>query len=403
MPSIVSESIKRIFDDHSNKILDSNYYPKTPTESLLSRLTAIWMLEDANRKEQAMSYLKKTSCDSCADIDKLIELAVKTTEWNELKLCSTYTNFAGPFVEYQLLLTSNETPSVVHQHALFSIQNDRCSFVRESAPMIRVIGDPILHEPGRLFPRDYTDSQHQELMRQITIAKRILIQTGGGGIAANQCAPIDAPYQFAIVGVFHESIEHMAGLRKRYPNVEFPQAMIMINPVILSVSEKKQHFKHACLSVPSPNRCEVQSPEEMEVRYLDPGQSMKMTTAVLKGTAAVALWHEMNHILEGKTYIDTVLGCLSVTDLTMFNQMVNQELMHRQSNPVIPELSVPPFYFTITINEQGQSVLNTQIFAEILPKMTLETLIGMEKRSHILLQTQADLPQLPGLNRLTGL
>jgi len=35
------------------------------------------------------------------------------------------------------------------------------------------------------------------------------------------------------------------------------------------------------------------------------------TTRHFQGIDAVVLWHEMNHILSGKNYIDTVLASLS--------------------------------------------------------------------------------------------
>lgn len=118
-------------------------------------------------------------------------------------------------------------------------------------------GDPILQQPGILFPEEATEEQQQELAMQIEHAKSVLIQTGGAGIAANQCAAIAKPYRFTIVGVFHSIAEHANGVARRYPNAHFPEAMIMVNPVITSISQETQAFNHACLSVPCANRCSV--------------------------------------------------------------------------------------------------------------------------------------------------
>ena len=44
---------------------------------------------------------------------------------------------------------------------------------------------------------------------------------------------------------------------------------------------------------------------------------------------AVVLWHEMNHILDGKTYIDTAFTSLTPEDLTKFKKIVADESNRR--------------------------------------------------------------------------
>lgn len=265
-----------------------------------------------------------------------------------------------------------------------------CVSVKPSPSKIRLIGDPILHQPGIVFPAQFTESEYQELLRQIQIAKTLLIKTGGGGIAANQCAQIQQPYQFAIVGVFYESEEHVAGVQKRYPTVLFPEALIMVNPVVLERSQTTQAFNHGCLSVPCPNRCTVESPQEMTVEYLNPLANMDTTISVLKDKAAVALWHEMNHILDGKTYIDTALASLDEKDLHTFKSLVESECNRRQPNQVVSELINPPFYVSITLDEDKNPQLNEKVLNEVLAKMTLGTLIGIKERCSLLVELLSD-------------
>lgn len=395
MTVVVSESIKRIFEDYQHKIIDVTYAPQTPLETLHARLSAVWLLQsgDLALSAAAERLILRTSV-LAEDLPRLKEFARKVSAWKQIKICSTYTNDAGLFLEYQLDITSNEKEESIHRHAHYVIQDQRCIFVTQTSPMVRVIGDAILHQPGNIFPEQYTVSEREELDQQIEIAKAILIKTGGGGIAANQCVDIKYPYRFAIVGVFYESQEHVSHVRRRYPTADFPQAMIMVNPVIISHSETTQKFKHACLSVPCPNRCEIESPEEMTVQYQDPTRDMLTVTQLLRGTAAVALWHEMNHILDGKTYMDTALAALSSTNLSAFSEKVDAELKRREIEVVVPEITVPPFHFSITIDGEGTSQLDELVLDQVLPKMTNETLRGIYLRCQILQESKKKLKYL---------
>lgn len=250
----------------------------------------------------------------------------------------------------------------------------------QGGSFIRVIGDPVLHQPGILFPQECTERDLVELHRQIAIAKKRLIQTGGGGIAANQCAEIEKPYQLTIVGVFYEEEAHLSGVRQRYPAVNFPQAMIMVNPKVLHVSPATQTFYHGCLSVPCSNRCEIRSPSEMTVSYLDPLSGMKEVTVTLHDKAAVALWHELNHILEGKTYFDTALASLSPEQRTRFEQLVAAELARRTGEAAQPKLARESFYFTIAFDSENKPQLREDELQKALSQMTDETLNGLATR-----------------------
>jgi hypothetical protein len=159
----------------------------------------------------------------------------------------------------------------------------------------------------------------------------------------------------------------------------------MVNPKIINYSEATQNFKHACLSVPCGNRCEVKSPQEITVEYLDPNQDMTSNTLTLQGVDAVVLWHELNHILDGKTYIDTTLEALSSDELNKIEGIIIKEQENRIMNPsIIPILSVPPFHVTVNINNNGIQTLNEEALTETLQNTTNETLNGLLDRCRAL-------------------
>lgn len=243
--------------------------------------------------------------------------------------------------------------------------------------LIRWIGDKILHQPGKVFPSDYSQEDLLELERQIDIAKKRLIGAGGAGIAANQCKEIGNPYRFVIVGVFYTSDEHLNKVGLRYPQVQFPLAKVMVDPYIVAQSEDIQTFTHACLSLPCPNRADIASPQTMRVTYKDPFQGLKSVEAEFEGVAAVVLWHELNHILEGKTYLDTALSALSREDLKLFYTLLEKELAKRR--PVVALESNAPLV-SIAINQKGYSYLKPEVLMEVMAATNLDVLRGMMER-----------------------
>ncbi|WP_158617538.1 peptide deformylase [Legionella sp. km772] len=309
------------------------YHPTTAIETLKSRCTAIYLLqkEQAHVRRQAEAFIKKTSIYSENDLKRLQKFSSLCQNWDSLEFCSTYTNLDGHYVEYKLFWVDEANRKrYTHYHALYQITQSRCYFVSQTKPLIRIIGDPILHQPGIFFPQKPNFQEQQELERQIIIAKDTLVKTKGAGIAANQCAEIEKPYCFTIVGVFYELPAHVEGVARRYPNSQFPPAQIMVNPRLSYSSELMQTFNHACLSVPCANRCEVLSPQQLVVEYLDPLQDMRRITKVYNDLDAVVLWHELSHILDGKTYIDLTFAALSEEDLLQCKNILQAELNRRQ-------------------------------------------------------------------------
>ncbi|MFC3908829.1 peptide deformylase [Legionella dresdenensis] len=400
-------SAQNIFKAFEDKVLDLTYYPTQPLETLKVRLTAVWLLQqpDLALIEYAEALINRTSHSKEVDLLWMKEFSSQIKSWGNLNICSTYNNPAGTFLEYKLSFTALDgNKKSLHFHALYEIRDKRCYFVSQAQPVIRVIGDPILHQPGIPFPEDATAEQHLELSGQIEHAKSVLIQAGGAGIAANQCAAIARPFRFAIVGVFYDSPEHVSGVEKRYPGTTFPAAVIMVNPIIISVSQETQNFNHACLSVPCPNRCAVKSPVEISVAYQDPAKNMQSQQVTLKGVDAVVLWHELTHILDGKTYMDVTFENLPLDDLAQFQKMVDEELYKRQKEEFtyLPQLTVPPFYFSVKMEQNGTTKLDINELANVLPRMAEETLDGLRTQANRLLKNEKKQEgALKGLLRLS--
>jgi len=252
--------------------------------------------------------------------------------------------------------------------------------INEYLKKVRVIGDPVLHRAGIVFSENATQAEWNELYRQIEVAKEILITTGGGGIAANQCVEVgDAPYQFAIVGVFNDNPLHVANLAKRYPNVKFPDAIIMLNPKVISCSKQKVNFSHGCLSVPGCMRGEIASPQEIIVEYKT-FKKNKLIKAkkIAKDMDAIVLWHELNHILSGKTYMDCALAALNSSD----QQKVNVLLQNYLENKSTINFTRENEFYRIIYIENGQAILNENALKKYLESgaADFETISGLLKQ-----------------------
>ena len=160
---------QRIFNEFKEKIILPHYHPTTPVETLKARLTATWMLrhEDLNVAKQAEAFIKKTSSFKQEDFARLQQFSAQVKTWDQLHICSAYSNAAGVFLEYKLsFTTAADIKNTRHFHARFDVKDQACYFVSQTSPLIRVIGDPVLHRPGLLFPENPTLAQRQKLERQ---------------------------------------------------------------------------------------------------------------------------------------------------------------------------------------------------------------------------------------------
>lgn len=399
-----------IFSEFQPKILEGTYSPTNPLDTLKARLTAASLLQNPNPDiaKKARVMIHNTSTFKEKDLDRLQKFVEQVKTWDELQIYSTYTNAIGIFLEYKLSFTDiDEHQQNRHFHACYEQKEKSCIFVSQTTPLIRIIGDPILQKPGIQFPQNPTPNELEELNIQIKHATSVLIQTSGAGIAANQCAGIENPYCFTIVGVF-DIPEHIDGVAKRYPNTKFPVARIMVNPVITTTSQETQPFNHACLSVPCANRCSVVSPKEISVSYQDPLDEMKVKNAAYVGIDAVVLWHELTHIVDGKTYMDVTFESLSLEDCLQSRNLLHREIQNRTkvNYSKIPELTVPPFHLSVKIDKEGVSRLDSDVLTEVLPKISEETLYGMFTQVTALLKKKGnvgvDLPRVSHLSVLTS-
>lgn len=250
---------------------------------------------------------------------------------------------------------------------------------------IRIIGDPVLHNKGKIFQNQPNESEFLELKNQINIAKKLLISTGGAGIAANQCAAIKSPYQMIIVGVYHDNKTHVENVEKRYPGVKFPDATLMINPKIIDSSEETMVFSHGCLSVPGQIRGEIKTPVEITVEYQTINSQDQMVTArkTADGMDTVVLQHELNHILFGKTYVDCCLSDISSHDLkTLYHSLLNEKKNRKLHNDHSQKLNDDFFPF-VQIDMSGISRLDVTslelALRRCISKATLQGLIARVK------------------------
>lgn len=265
---------------------------------------------------------------------------------------------------------------------------------------LRIIGDPVLHSPGMTVPAAPTPQDMAELEQQIALARQLLIQTGGLGIAANQCADIAKPYRFAIVGVYHEVAEHVAHTKARYPDLIFPQARLMLNPEVIAASEEMQPFRHGCLSIPGGLRAEILTPKSMTISYLtyEHGHFIHQQETYVD-VAAVILQHELNHINAGLTYFDCCLTALSKADRSILSTILDNAVSHLghvdihaahfntpqvQQSTSNKSTSAPAFYRIVSIDQHGHSIFHPDILTQALAEHPhLVTCLGLQQRLRI--------------------
>ncbi len=388
----VRQSVQEIVEQYYKHVRDPSFFPENPVETLFARLTATRML-DPNRENAepddiglAENLIRRTS-ENEEDLERSRKMSEDITTWSELQVCSTYEAENSSYCEYKLrVITAEGEERTLHYHARFIIDEaGRCKFMDQELPPIRVIGDPVLQSPGKIFPEDPDEEQIQELQQQIEIAKKALIKTGGGGIAANQCAGIEVPYQFTIVGVYNDNKEHADRVKKRYPGVKFPDAEVIINPVVKESSFEKSTFCHGCLSIPGRMRGEIETPQAITVEYITILEG-KIVPGVrtVEGMDAVTMQHELNHILYGEVYADVFLKALSNDDLQIFRDTLASERGRRNNEENIPaDLNkTSAFYQIVNINGEGASQLDVAALETALrTTITDEALEGLMRRA----------------------
>lgn len=375
----ITYSILRLKDEFLLKSDINANQPDNETDAL-KHYIACHFLRKTN-ESLAIDYLKKY----CNALN-----AIKETNVSSITITGKNITENKAILYYQLIIENDNELVKKNRQATFCIEDYSYFLIKDETQNIRIIGDDILHQPGILFPKNPSNQETLSLYQQIEIAKHRLIESGGGGIAANQCQEIKAPYQFAIVGVFKNEPLHVTVVNFRYPGNDFPDAMVMLNPIIIAKSRQNYRFFHGCLSVPCRNRFEIESPKYLQVKYLDPLDEMRTKTYIASNDAAVALWHEMNHILGGLTYIDTALQRLSKEQLLSVIFAVEKALENK-NNELVPDLGTKPFLKSIQIDHNGHVNIDNELLKEALFNMNDETLEGILSRGKAIAQ-MADTP-----------
>ncbi len=156
-------------------------------------------------------------------------------------------------------------------------------------PILRQIaqlGHPVLRETASPV-RDFTDPALSALAEDLLVT---LEASGGVGIAAVQ---VYVPLRVIVVASRPNS---------RYPHAPLMEPLVLVNPEVVWISEKKEEGWEGCLSIPG-IRGLVPRAVSLKVRYLTvSGESLILD---LEGFPARIFQHELDH-LDGLVFLDRV-------------------------------------------------------------------------------------------------
>ena len=149
------------------------------------------------------------------------------------------------------------------------------------------LGNPLLREKARDLTMEEITSQETKTL--VDDMLQTMDSVGGVGLAAPQ---IGISKRLAIISI--------SASNKRYRDAPETPLMVIINPKISILNERKQGYWEGCLSVPG-MRGFVERPREVKVDYLNlEGQEKNIR---LKGFLATVFQHELDH-LDGIIYVD---------------------------------------------------------------------------------------------------
>jgi peptide deformylase len=160
-------------------------------------------------------------------------------------------------------------------------------------------GEPVLREEARiLLPEEILGEETQRLIQEMRDAMH---DAPGVGLAAPQ---IGLPLQLAVIEDREDLLKSISAEdlaeRERRP-VPFH---VIINPVIVYLSDEKKNFYEGCLSLPGFSAV-VPRARTIRVEYLDERAEPQFVQA--SGWYARILQHEIDH-LRGALYIDRMLA-----------------------------------------------------------------------------------------------
>jgi peptide deformylase len=258
-----------------------------------------------------------------------------------------------------------------HKYDLSQLSEKYCS-MQEDELCIRQIGDRVLHCEAKPVT-DFTSNSENEINKQITLLKNVLSKTGGVGIAANQCLQLDQPLKIILVGVDYQNQEHLIKAISRYPSVLFPELQIYINPMIIDTSNEYDVFPEGCLSVTGVLRALVLRPMTVTIRYQD--RAGHFHEKPFSGMDARIMLHEIDHIQNGKVYIQRIIEELSTDQLTQIKKIISKSLPESKNNPIMNAFLSPVIVFK---RDQNNKLIFDEVeLIETLKKMPAIALKGI--------------------------
>ncbi len=252
--------------------------------------------------------------------------------------------------------------------------------------LIRQIGDPVLHQEA-LEVTDFSEVGQSQMDVQARILTSVLVKTGGVGIAANQCLQVENPLKIIIAGVDYNNPEHVAKAIARYPTTLFPQMKTYINPVILNLSKEQEAFAEGCLSVQGVFRASVLRPSKLTIGYQDGSGSQQIK--ILSGSDARVMLHEVDHILNGKVYIQRIIEELSVEQLNLFLKVLDFILSRIKENKVESSFSSPMIVFKR--DDNNALIFEENELQDALIKLPDNVISGMHKNVQAMLKKRIQL------------
>lgn len=363
--------------------IQANRYVSADVKSLfLSRVCAFKMLA-GNEQEQRLA--KEFLLQTMTQNEEEYHFAEKTASIRQLS------NWCDPeiidwrsddvhAVLYKINVQCNGVPKTLHEISFFEKITGTLRFTHKfdvsqltqhiqgfnpaSMPGIRQLGDRVLHQSAQRI--DFAKTPLNQIDEQIALMAHYLSFSGGVGIAANQLQTLDKPLSIIIAGVDYHNPDHLSRALFRYPNTLFPQMKIYFNPEILNISSTQNRFAEGCLSYAGNCRAEVLRPQNITIGYYD--KAGQYHSKELTGSDARVMQHELDHILNGKVYIQRVIEGLTVEDKNKLIAIISS----LQTAPIIQsEYQLPTVFFKQT---EGGLYVDLDEFTRYLAGMSKDSL-----------------------------
>ena len=344
-----------IYESYWKNIMNNQLLVNDMTELFLSRVSAFRYIasDDSPKKEKAKKYLLETMTQSEDEYNfPLKEKFVKNiSHWDIPIILAKKCDETLCAIVYKIPYRSGDVPETIHEISFFKIDDGKYKYThkynlkelyeqfcqaKRTETNIRQIGDTILHQEAKTVDH-FSIDESNELQRQVKLLQCMLTTTGGVGIAANQCSQIIEPLKIILAGVDYTNLEHVIKAVTRYPNTLFPQLKICINPVIVKIDNEFDDFAEGCLSVQGTLRGLVRRPKTVTVRYQD--LSGNIHENMFSSSDARVMLHELDHLLNGKVYIQRIIEelsdiqCKELFDL--ITTILSNETISNDTNPFL--------------------------------------------------------------------